>query len=153
MLYGIISAKDNQTSLAYFKRKKVSQANLVTADRLQRLANVLSSGDVVHMVSVDRFPSVNVFVTFAGIVLKTGASMKILDQPYLDVGNGKHYKPSIEEHLKVLARLESVNINRLMSALKLNGAGNQFVCQCVTDISLGILAKTYASDGILNRGS
>lgn len=153
MIYGIISQKDNQTSLAYFKSKKVSQGNLVTADRLQQLVNVLSSGDVIYVVSVDRFPSVNAFVTFAGIVLKTGASMKILEQPYLDVGNGKHYKSSIEEHLKVLAGLESVNISRMMGSLKLTGAGKEYVIRCVTDISLGILAKTYASDGILHRSA
>src|SRR5574344_2849324 len=119
MVHGIISAKDNQTSLAYFKSKKVSQGNLVTADRLQQLANIISAGDVVHVVSVDRFPSVGVFVTFAGIVLKTGASMKILEQPYLDIGNGKHYKASIEEHLQVLAGLESANANRLLKSLHL----------------------------------
>lgn len=153
MVYGIISAKDNQTSLAYFKSKKVSQGNLVTTDRLRQLVNVLSAGDVVHVVSVDRFPSVNAFVIFAGIVLKIGASMKILDQPYLDVGNGKHYKASIEEHLNVLVGLESANINRLVSAIKLIDAGKEYVIRCVTDVTIGMLAKTYASDGILHRGS
>lgn len=153
MVYGIISQKDNQTSFAYFKSKKVSQGNLVTADRLQQLVNVLSAGDAVHVVSVDRFPSVNAFVTFTGIVFKTGASMKILEQPYLDVGNGKHYKASIEEHLKVLVGLESVNVSRLMGSLKLTDAGKEYVIRCVTDISLGILAKTYASDGILHRSA
>lgn len=83
MVYGIISAKDNQTSLAYFKSKKVPQGNLVTADRLQQLANVLTAGDVIHVVSVDRFPSVNAFVIFAGIVLKTGASIKILEMVHI----------------------------------------------------------------------
>lgn len=153
MVYGIISAKDNQTSLAYFKSKKVSQGNLVTADRLQQVANVLSAGDVIHVVSVDRFPSVNAFVTFAGIVLKTGASMRILEQLYLDIGNGKHYKASIEAHLKVLAGLESANANRLLKSLHLTDAGKEYVIRCVTDISLGMLAKTYASDGILHRGN
>ena len=153
MVYGIISAKDNQTSLAYFKSKKVSQGNMVTADRLQQVANVLSAGDVIHVVSVDRFPSVNAFVIFAGIVLKTGASMRILEQPYLDIGNGKHYKASIEAHLQVLAGLESANANRLVTALKLTDAGKEYVIRCVTDISLGILAKTYASDGVLRRGN
>ena len=153
MVYGIISAKDNQTSLAFFKSKKVLQSSLVSADRLQQLTNVLSAGDIIHVVSVDRFPSVNAFVTFADIVLKTGASMKILDQPYLDIGNGKHYKASVEEHLKVLAELESVNVSRLIGALKLTDAGKEYVIRCVTDISIGILAKTYASDGILHRSS
>ena len=77
MVYGIISVKDSNTSLAFFKSKKVSQGNLVTADKLQQLANVITAGDVVHVVSVNRFPSVNAFVMFAGIILKTGASMKI----------------------------------------------------------------------------
>lgn len=153
MVYGIISAKDNQTSLAYFKSKKVSQGNLVTADRLKQLVAVLTAGDVVHVVSVDRFPSVNAFVAFAGMVLKTGASMKILDQPYLDIGNGKHYKSSVEEHLKVLAGLESANVSRLLGSLQLTDAGKEYVIRCVTDISLGILANTYGSDGILHRGS
>lgn len=153
MVYGIISAKDNQTSLAYFKSKKVSQGNMVTADRLQQVANVLSAGDVIHVVSVDRFPSVNAFVIFAGIILKTGASMRILEQPYLDIGNGKHYKASIEAHLQVLAGVESANANRIVTALKLTDAGKEYVIRCVTDISLGMLAKTYASDGVLRRGN
>ena len=153
MVYGIVSAKDNQTSLAYFKSKKVSMGNRVSADKLQQLANVLTAGDVIHVVSVERFPSVNAFVIFAGIVLKTGASMRILEQPYLDIGNGKHYKASIEAHLQVLAGLESANANRLVTALKLTDAGKEYVIRCVTDISLGILAKTYASDGVLRRGN
>ena len=152
MVYGIISVKDSNTSLAFFKSKKVSQGNLVTADKLQQLANVITAGDVVHVVSVNRFPSVNVFVMFAGIILKTGASMKMLEQPYLDVGNGRHYKASVEEHLKVLAGLESANVSRLIGALKLTDAGKDYVIRCVTDITIGILAKTYASDGILHRG-
>jgi len=151
MVYGIISAKDNQTSLAYFKSKKVSPGNLVTVDRLQQLANVLTAGDVVHVVSVDRFPNVNTFVTFAGIVLKTGASMKMLEEPYLDIGNGKHYKSSIEEHLKVLAGLESVNVNRLLKSMQFTDAGKEYVIRCLTDVTIGILAKTYASDGVLHR--
>ena len=151
MVFGIISQKDNQTSIAFFKSKKVSQNNLVTADRLKQLGNVITVGDVVHVVSVDRFLSVNDFVIFAGIVLRSGASMKILEQPYLDIGNGKHYKASIEEHLNVLARLESANVSRLLGLMQLTDAGREYVIRCVTDISIGILANTYGSDGILHR--
>ena len=153
MVFGIISQKDNQTSIAFFKSKKVSSSNLVTADRLKKLGNVITAGDVVHVVSVDRFLSVNDFVIFAGIVLRSGASMKILEQPYLDIGNGKHYKASIEEHLNVLARLESANVSRLLGLMQLTDAGREYVIRCVTDISLGILANTYGSDGILHRGN
>lgn len=79
--------------------------------------------------------------------------MKILEQPYLDIGNGKHYRPSVEEHLKTLVALESANGNRLLGSLKLNATGKDYVARCITDITVGILAKTYASDGILHRGN
>lgn len=118
-MYGIVSQKDNQTSLAYFKSKKVSQGNLVRSNCLQQLADVLHSGDTVFVVSVDRFPSVGIFLTFANVVLKAGASMKILEQPYLDIGNGKYYKTSVEKHLQMLAGLETLNVNRLLGTLKL----------------------------------
>ena len=153
MLFRSISQKDNKTSIAFFKSKKVSASNMVTADRLKQLGNVITAGDVIHVVSVDRFLSVSAFVAFAGMVLRSGASMKILEQPYLDIGNGKHYKASIEEHLNVLARLESANVSRLLGSMQLTDAGREYVIRCVTDISLGIVSNTYGSDGILHRGN
>lgn len=153
MVYAIISEKDNQTSLAYFKSKKIPQGNYVRVSSLQLLAQKLTAGDVVYVVGIDRFSSVGVFVAFADSVLKAGASMKILEQPYLDIGNGKHYRPSVEEHLKTLVALESANGNRLLASLKLTATGMDYVARCVTDITVGILAKTYASDGILHRGN
>ena len=127
MMYAIISEKDGQTSLAYFKGKKIAQSNYVPVSRLQQLVKALNASDVVHVISTDRFPSAGVFVAFADAVLKAGASMKIMEQPYLNIGNGKHYKASVEEHLRVLVRLESANINRLVSTFKLNPAGNQYI--------------------------
>ncbi len=153
MMYAIISEKDGQTGIAYFKGKKIPQSNYVPVSRMQQLVKVLNAGDVVHVISVDRFPSVGVFTAFADAVLKAGASMKILEQPYLEIGNGKHYKANVEKHLNVLARLENTNINRLVSTLKLNPAGYQYVCRCITDITISVLAKTYASDGIQHRGN
>lgn len=153
MMYAIISEKDGQTSLAYFKGKKIAQSNYVPVSRLQQLVKALNTGDVVHVISTDRFPSAGVFMAFADAVLKAGASMKILEQPYLDIGNGKHYRPSVEEHLKTLVALESANGNRLLGSLKLTATGKDYVARCVTDITVGILAKTYASYGILHRGN
>ena len=153
MVYAIISEQDNQTSLAYFKSRKIQKKNYVSVSGLQQLVHVLSAGDMVHVVSVDRFKSVGVFVAFAEVVLKAGASMKILEQPYLDIGNGRYYRRSVEEYLKTLVALESVNGNRLLGSLKLTDAGKDYVARCVTDITVGILAKTYASDGILHRGN
>lgn len=53
MVYGIVSAKDVQSDFEYLKSKKVLQRKLVTADRIKQLMEVLSAGDIVHVVSVD----------------------------------------------------------------------------------------------------
>lgn len=153
MVYAIVSEKDNQTSLAYFKSKKVLQNCFVHVSRIQQLAQALHMGDVVYVVSVNRFNSVGAFVSFAEMVLRRGASLKILEQSYLDIGNGKHYRQSIRLHLQTLAALESVNGNRLFGTLKLTATERDYVARCVTDITVGILAKTYATDGILHRGN
>lgn len=49
--------------------------------------------------------------------------------------------------------MESVNADRLFQGLQLTDTGKDYVSRCVTDITLGILAKTYASDGVLHRGA
>lgn len=41
MMYAVISEKDNQTSLAYFKSKKIPQANLVSVSKLQQLIQTI----------------------------------------------------------------------------------------------------------------
>ena len=61
MVYAIISEKDNQTSLAYFKSKKIPQGNYVRVSSLQLLAQKLSAGDVIYVVGIDRFSSVGVW--------------------------------------------------------------------------------------------
>lgn len=114
MMYAVISEKDNQTSFAYFKSKKIPQANFISVSNLQKLIQVLSAGDMVHVVSVDRFPSVETFINFVTMLFKMDVSMKILKQPYLDIVNGKRYKFGIEGHLKVLAELEHVNWRGLL---------------------------------------
>lgn len=92
IVYAVISEKDKQISLAYFKSKKIPQANLVSVSKLQQLIQTLSAGDMVHVVNVDRFPSVETFINFVTILFKMDVSMKILEQPYFDVVNGKRYK-------------------------------------------------------------
>ena len=153
MNYGLVSEKDNETTLTFIKSKKVSSCNIVTVSKLNALVSTMTSGDVIYVISEDRFPSVSRFVAFTDMVLKAGVTLHCLEQPYLDVGNGKHWRPSIVEHLNALMRLESDNSKRLFSAFKFTNEGKDYVARCIADITVGILAKTYASDGIMHRGS
>ena len=153
MNYGLVSEKDNETTLTFMKSKKVSSSNIIAVSKLNALVSIITSRDVIYVISVDRFSSVSRFVAFTDMVLKAGVTLHCLEQPYLDVGNGKHWRPSIVEHLNTLMRLESDNAKRLLSAFKFTNEGKDYVARCVADITVGILAKTYSSDGIMHRGS
>lgn len=76
-----------------------------------------------------------------------------MEQPYLDIGNGKYWRSSVVTHLYTLVHAENAMVNRLYSALELTDKGKYYVSRCVTDMSIGILAKTYSVDGILHRGN
>ena len=118
---------------------------------LSLLARVVA-GDIIYVISVNRFPSVSRFLAFADAVLQEGVSLRILEQPYLEVGNGKHFRPAVVENLRVLVYLERSNAQRLISTFSFNASGKDYAADCIADITVGILAKTYSSDGILHRG-
>ena len=65
MTYGIVSEKDDKTSLAYLKSKKVADVNIIHVSRLDVLLSRLVARDTIYVISVDRFPSVIRFVAFA----------------------------------------------------------------------------------------
>ena len=153
MNYGLVSEKDIETTLTFMKSKKVSSSNIIAISKLNALVSIMTSGDVIYMISVDRFSSVSRFVAFTELVLKAGVTLHCLEQPYLEVGNGKHWRPSIVEHLNTLMRLECDDAKRLFSAFDFTSEGKDYVARCIADITVGILAKTYSSDGIMHRGS
>jgi len=153
MNYGLVSEKDIETTLTFMKSKKVSSSNIIAISKLNALVSIITSGDVIYVISVDRFSSVSRFVAFTELVLKAGVTLHCLEQPYLEVGNGKHWRPSIVEHLNTLMRLECDDAKRLFSAFDFTSEGRDYVARCIADITVGILAKTYASDGIMHRGS
>lgn len=152
MTYGIVSDKDDKTSFSYLKSKKVADTNIVPVTRLEVLVSRVVAGDSIYVISVNRFPSVTRFLVLAEAVLHAGVSLRILEQPYLEVGNGKHFRPAVAEHLNTLVCLERSCVRRLVSTFSFNLSGKDYVADSIAEITVGILAKTYSSDGILHRG-
>ena len=95
MVYGIISQFDDATTKAFFRSKKVADENVVCNTQLSVLAKVLKSGDVVYVVSVNRFCTVSQFMNFGKYCMANGVSLHVLAQPYLDLVSGKHWKTSV----------------------------------------------------------
>lgn len=151
MTYGLVNDTGSQTEIAVMKSKKISDGNIGTVSQIPALFSRLNCGDTIWIATVADFPSVSRFAVFADAVLKFGIVLRIVSEPYLEVGNGKHWRASIQNHIDRLVALESANAGRLFSFLELNQAGKDYVARCITDITIGILAKTYASDGILHR--
>lgn len=153
MVYGIVSEKDNETTRTVFRSKKIADTDIYPVTKLDLLVSRLNFGDTIIFISVDRFLSVSQYVVFSEKVLNAGVSLRIMEQPYLDIGNGKHWRSSVVSHLHTLVQAENVTVNRLYSVLELTDKGKYYVSRCVTDMSIGILAKTYSVDGILRRGN
>jgi hypothetical protein len=113
MVYGIVSEKDNETTRAVFRSKKITDGQIYPASQLGVLVERLQSDDIIYcIISVDRFLRVSQYVVFCEKVLHAGVSLRCLEQPYLDIGYGRHWRSSIVSQLSNMVRAERVAANR-----------------------------------------
>ena len=64
MIYGFISSLDDETTKVFFRSKKIRGNNIYNARSLGALTAVLESGDVVYIVSCNRFVLLLYFSVF-----------------------------------------------------------------------------------------
>ena len=95
MIYGFISSLDDETTKVFFRSKKIRGNNIYNAGSLGALTSVLQSGDVVYTVSCNRFASVRQVYTFARFCHDRGIILHFVAEPYLDMGNGKQWRPAV----------------------------------------------------------
>ena len=95
MIYGFISSLDDETTKVFFRSKKIRVNNIYSAGSLGALTSVLESGDVVYTVSCNRFASVRQVYTFARFCHERGIILHFVAEPYLDIGNGKQWRPAV----------------------------------------------------------
>lgn len=153
MVYGIISQLDDATTKVYFKSKKIADANVYTHNQLGVLMQQTKSGDVVYVVSVNRFFSVSQVLYFGKFCMLNGVSLHILAQPYLDLGNGKHWKPSVMNQMIQMADVERRAMARMSKACTYSNEYWEYLCRTFEIMNLEVLAHTFLADGVLKRGS
>lgn len=95
MVYGFISSLDDKTTKVFFRSKKIRGNNIYSAGSLGVLTSVLETGDVVYTVSCNRFASVRQVYTFARFCHERGIILHFVAEPYLDMGNGKQWRPDV----------------------------------------------------------
>ena len=152
MVYGLVRDMCDQTELSVMRSKRIPMGNIILVTQPNVLLARVNSGDVVWLVTVADFQSVTRFVELADRILRLGVQLRIVNEPYLEVGNGKHWRMSVREHVETLMALEQENAMKLRSAFRFTDRQRMYADGCIADITVGILSKTYASDGILHRG-
>ena len=134
----------NETTRTVFRSKKITDNQIYFVSQLRVVVERLQSDDIIYCISVDRFLRVSQYVVFCEKVLHARASLRCLEQPYLDIGNGRHWRSSVVSQLNTMVRAEGVTANRLCSVMELTDKGRNYVSRCMVDMSITILAKTYS---------
>ena len=151
MVYGLVRDVYDQTEMTVMSSKRIPAYNIASVSQVNILLSRVKRGDVIWLTTVADFPSVTRFVAFADVTLNLGVQLRIVHEPYLELGNGKHWRMSVREHVDALVALEKANADRLFSTFSFDDNGKKYVRSCIADITVSILSKTYASDGILHR--
>ena len=153
MNYGIISRLDDDTTTAVFKSKRIPADNIVAINQLDRLAQVLKAEDVVYVISVNRFFSVAQLLSFAQLCQTREVTVHLVAQPYLDFGNGKHWKTSVRNLLGMMQKIEYSVKTQMTQQMNLTRAQWDCIYRGLEIMNLEILARIFSADGLLRRGN
>lgn len=152
MNYGLISNVTPQDEIAILKGRRISQSNLYPCSYAEALVSRLRQGDVVTIVSITIFSSIAQFVLFARAVVTAKASLKIIEQPYLEAGNGKYWRNSIVNDMDYRMALEKEMFHVLVHKIQRDNPARVHMAHYIARFSLCVMAKTYSAEGILHRG-
>lgn len=153
MVYGIISHLDDETTRAFFRNKKVPDANVVPSIYVPSLFQTLKSGDVVYVVSVNRFRTVSQFFQFGKFCMANGVSLHLLAQPYLDISGGRHWKLAYLNQMMQMVEVERRALGSMTKGFQMTNEQWDYVFRCFEVMNLEVLAQTFSADGVLKRGS
>ena len=151
--YGLMSGLDTENTKAVFKAKKIAQKNVIFIEHLNNLIERLSEGDLLFAMNVNRFCSVSQLGRFGRYCKENGISLQFMEQPYLNIGNGKYWKTNIERHLVKIAELEIQIKNDLQKNIRMDNSARNKMFRDIEIQNLEIVSYTYASGGIMSKSS
>lgn len=152
MNYGIISALDDETTKYVFRGKKIIENQMIPSYKIGEAVKQLHKGDVVYVMSVNRFNSVSHLLVIGRICVQRGVSLRFIAQPYLDITNGKYWRDAVLWQMENMHAIEMHAKGKLQQCMRMNNEGWELVYRCIEIMNLEILAHTFSPDGILKRG-
>lgn len=153
MVYGFVSRLDDETTRTIFRSKKVPMQNIYQTGGLSKLVEVLQSGDVVYVISCNRFTSVNQVYAFAKLCYERGVTLHFLAEPYLDIGKGKVWRPVVMDMIQNMYESECKAKGRMVQNFKMTNEQWDFLFECFERFNLDILSHMFSANGVLKRGS
>lgn len=153
MNYGLISALDDETTKYVFRGKRITENQIIPNYEIGEAVKSLHKGDVVYVISVNRFNSVSHLLVIGRLCMQKGVSLRFIAQPYLDLANGKCWKDSVLWQMEYMHSIEMRAKSKLQQCMQMNREGWETVYRCIEIMNLEILAHMFSPDGILKRGN
>lgn len=147
MVYGIVSQLDSMTTWELFRSKKVSEDNIIHSNFIPNLVKQLKHGDVVYVMSVNRFYSISQFLGFGKCCMSKGVTLRVIAQPQLDLGSKKAWKASTINLMNRIVYIERQAMARMSQVSKYTNEYWNYLCRTFEIMSLEVLAQTFANDG------
>ena len=152
MHYGMISALDDETTKYVFRGKKIKEDQIVPNYKIGQLVQHLHKGDVIYVISVNRFNSVAQLMSIGRFCMEKGVALRFVAQPYFDIGDGKYWRDAVLWQMETMKSIELMAKGRLQQCMQMNAEGWDTVYRCLEVMNLEILAHTFSPNGILHRG-
>lgn len=151
MKYGLYSDLDNNATKVIFKEKKIPAKNMIHIKNGQVLEHSLSEKDDCYIMSINRFMSVTQFYRFVILCQERGVSLHLINEPYLDVGNGKTLKRQMVSQIMQMIQIEYELKKHLGRHMRLTNEQWGVINRSIEIQNLEILSGIYSADGILKR--
>lgn len=151
MTYGIYNpAVEDMGVRDVLKAKKISSEAICPVQKIDALLSRLQSGDTVWCASVRCFGSVSLYTDVAVKLFRGGVALRSVNEPYLDMGKGKCWKPQTEALLREIIQMEMLTVRQLAS-MKVNEAGRRQIIQSMQRHDIEVVARIFSGEGIMHR--
>lgn len=152
MVYALVTEVDkNALAMQFLRSKNIPEQNVCLMSNVNGLNSILSQGDTVWVLDVDRFGSVILFWNFYQVCKKKGVAIKFLANPYLNCGGGKELKSNHEKFIKFLMSVEHKMYSDLSRVLR--NADDSEIQIYAGHIAINMLAEVFCTEGIMKRTS
>ena len=89
--------------------------------------------------------------TFARFCHERGIVLHFVAEPYLDIGNGKQWRPAVAKVIASMVESEQKAKGMMAQGFKMSDSQWEYTYRCFELMNLDILAHLFSADGVLKR--